>query len=160
MINTKLISIIVLVLFLSIGCEESPTSVDIATTDPNTLSNPNLGDGIGWGRIQDYFYNFEEGIEYTKAELLDLFHKDLEKAREGANQLVGHITELHIEAKNVIIEMVFQLGTQGVRNFKKMILALEEKDYFEAHVQMLDSRWSKQTPGRCVELSEIMKKCV
>jgi len=37
---------------------------------------------------------------------------------------------------------------------------LEEKDYFEAHVQMLDSRWAKQTPARCTELSEIMKQCM
>ena len=115
---------------------------------------------IGYGHLITENDNFEEGIEYKKSDLLDLFYKDLEKAREGANQLVGHIEELHIEAKNVIIEMVFQLGTQGTRNFKKLILALEEKDYFEAHVQMLDSRWSKQTPRRCVELSEIMKKCV
>ena len=115
---------------------------------------------IGYGHLITENDNFEEGIEYKKSDLLDLFHKDLEKAREGANQLVGHITELHIEAKNCIIEMVFQLGTQGTRNFKKMILALEEKDYFEAHVQMLDSRWAKQTPQRCIDLSEIMKKCV
>ena len=115
---------------------------------------------IGYGHLITENDNFEEGIEYTKAELLDLFHKDLEKAREGANQIVGHISELHIEAKNCIIEMVFQLGTQGTRNFKKLILALEEKDYFEAHVQMLDSRWAKQTPQRCIDLSEIMKKCV
>ena len=115
---------------------------------------------IGYGHLITENDNFEEDIEYTKADLLDLFHKDLEKAREGANQLVGHIAELHIEAKNVIIEMVYQLGTQGTRNFKKLISALEEKDYFEAHVQMLDSRWAKQTPQRCVELSEIMKKCV
>ena len=115
---------------------------------------------IGFGHLITENDNFEEGIEYKKSDLLDLFYKDLEKAREGANQLVGHIEELHIEAKNVIIEMVFQLGTQGTRNFKKLILALEEKDYFEAHVQMLDSRWSKQTPRRCAELSEIMKKCV
>mgnify|MGYP003141461774 FL=1 len=115
---------------------------------------------IGFGHLITENDNFEEGIEYKKSDLLDLFYKDLEKAREGANQLVGHITELHIEAKNVIIEMVFQLGTQGTRNFKKMILALEEKDYFEAHVQMLDSRWAKQTPARCTELSEIMKQCM
>ena len=125
-----------------------------------TIYKDSLGKAtIGYGHLITKDDNFEEDIEYKKADLLDLFYKDLEKAREGANQLVGHITELHIEAKNVIIEMVFQLGTQGVRNFKKMILALEEKDYFEAHVQMLDSRWAKQTPGRCVDLSEIMKKC-
>jgi len=114
---------------------------------------------IGYGHLITKDDNFEEDIEYTKAELLDLFYKDLDKAREGANQLVGHIKELHIEAKNCIIEMVFQLGTRGVRNFTKLLLALEENDYYEAHVQMLDSRWSKQTPRRCIELSEIMKKC-
>jgi len=115
---------------------------------------------IGYGHLVTKKDNFKEGIEYTKTELLNLFHKDLEKAREGANQLVGHIRELHIEAKNCIIEMVFQLGTRGVRKFKKLLLALEEKDYFEAHVQMLDSRWSKQTPKRCSELAEIMKICM
>ena len=46
---------------------------------------------IGYGHLITENDNFEEGIEYTKAELLNLFHKDLEKAREGANQLVGHI---------------------------------------------------------------------
>ena len=112
---------------------------------------------IGYGHLITEKDNFEEGIEYTKTELLNLFHKDLEKAREGANQLVGHMKELHIEAKNCIIEMVFQLGTQGVRNFKKLILALEEKHYFEAHVQMLDSRWAKQTPARATEMAEQMQ---
>jgi lysozyme len=55
--------------------------------------------------------------------------------------------------------MVYQLGTTGVMKFSKMLLALEEKNYFEAHVQMLDSRWYKQTPKRCGKLSEIMKDC-
>jgi lysozyme len=114
---------------------------------------------IGYGHLVTKDDHYEENVEYTKQELTDRFYKDLEKAREGADQLIGHITELHIEAKNVVIEMVFQLGTQGVRNFKKMILALEAKDYFEAHVQMLDSLWAKQTPQRCIDLSEIMKKC-
>ena len=54
---------------------------------------------IGYGHLITENDNFEEGIEYKKSDLLDLFHKDLETAREGANQLVGHISELHIEAK-------------------------------------------------------------
>jgi lysozyme len=114
---------------------------------------------IGYGHLITENDNFEEGIEYKKSDLLDLFHKDLEKAREGANQLVGHISELHTEAKNCIIEMVFQLGTQGVRNFKKMILALEEKDYQEASRQMLDSRWHTQTKTRCEALAKFMAQC-
>ena len=32
---------------------------------------------IGFGHLITENDNYEEGIEYTKAELLDLFHKDL-----------------------------------------------------------------------------------
>jgi len=56
---------------------------------------------IGYGHLITEKDNFEEGIEYTKSELLGIFYKDLEKAREGADQLVGHIKELHIEAKKL-----------------------------------------------------------
>ena len=47
----------------------------------------------------------------------------------------------------------------GVRKFSKMLLALEEKNYHEAHLQMLDSRWRKQTKTRCESLAKIMKEC-
>ena len=77
----------------------------------------------------------------------------------GANQLVGHIQELHIEAKNIVTEMVFQLGTQGVRNFKNMLDALENRDYQRASTEMLDSRWNAQTPNRCQNLAKIMSTC-
>ena len=79
--------------------------------------------------------------------------------RDRANTLVGHIKDLHPNAWECVVEMVYQLGTTGVMKFSKMLLALEEKNYFEAHVQMLDSRWYKQTPKRCGKLSEIMKDC-
>ena len=78
----------------------------------------------------------------------------------GADQLVGHIQELHIEAKNIVTEMVFQLGTQGVRNFKNMISALEDRDYSRASAEMLDSKWNAQTPNRCQNLAKIMATCV
>ena len=103
--------------------------------------------------------NFELGKEYSKNELLKLFEKDFAKAEMGADQLVGHIQELHIEAKNVITEMVYQLGTQGVRNFKKMISALEERDYQRAKSEMLNSRWHQQTTTRCESLAKIMGIC-
>ena len=77
----------------------------------------------------------------------------------GADQLVGHIPELHIEAKNIVTEMVFQLGTQGVRNFRNMISALEERNYSRASAEMLDSRWHAQTTNRCESLAQLMSQC-
>ena len=114
---------------------------------------------IGYGHLITEEDNFEEGKEYSKDELLKLFDKDFAKAGMGADQLVGHIQELHIEAKNIVTEMVFQLGTQGVSNFKNMISALEARDYQRASAEMLDSRWNAQTPNRCQSLAKIMSTC-
>ncbi len=114
---------------------------------------------IGYGHLITDEDNFELDKEYSKDELLKLFEKDFEKAQMGADQLVGHIQELHIEAKNVITEMVFQLGTMGVRKFKNMISALEARDYQRASAEMLDSRWHAQTTNRCESLSKIMSQC-
>ena len=114
---------------------------------------------IGYGHLITDEDNFELDKEYSKDELLKLFEKDFAKAEMGADQLVGHIQELHIEAKNIVTEMVFQLGTQGVRNFRNMISALEERNYSRASAEMLDSRWHAQTTNRCESLSKIMSQC-
>jgi len=114
---------------------------------------------IGYGHLVTDEDNFEEGKQYPKEILLALFEKDFEKAQNGADQLVGHITELHIEAKNIVTEMIFQLGTQGVRNFKNMLSALAERDYQRASLEMLDSRWHKQTKNRCESLAKLMSQC-
>ena len=114
---------------------------------------------IGHGHRITKKDGFKDGIQYPKDELLALFEKDFAKAEMGCDQLVGKIVELHQEAKNVIIEMVFQLGTQGVRNFKNMISALEDRDYQRASAEMLDSKWNAQTPNRCQSLAKIMATC-
>ena len=61
------------------------------------------------------------------------------------------------EVKNVVVEMCYQLGVSGFSKFKKTIDHLENKRYGKASVEMLDSRWAKQTPNRAIELSNIIK---
>ena len=55
--------------------------------------------------------------------------------------------------------MVFQLGKSGVSKFRNMWKALQQDppDYKEAAVQMLDSRWAKQTPNRANDMANLMK---
>ena len=114
---------------------------------------------IGWGHLITPDDHFKEGVEYSKEELEDVFQKDLKRAMDDADDLIK--TKIADKAREVIIEMVYQLGKTGVSKFKNMWSALQESppNYFEAHVQMLDSRWYKQTPNRCGELSETMKSC-
>ena len=61
------------------------------------------------------------------------------------------------KVKNTCINMAYQLGFRGFSAFRKTIAYLADKDYKSASVEMLDSKWAKQTPDRAKELSEIIK---
>ena len=56
--------------------------------------------------------------------------------------------DMNSARRAVIISMMYQMGHTGVMKFKKMISALENRDYGKAGDEMLDSRWAKQTPER------------
>ena len=114
---------------------------------------------VGFGHlcVEDHW---EDGKKYDKEYLEKILKEDLQYA---INQGEGMCQDLKIsdDAKFLIIEMIFQLGSAGVQKFRKMGDALKEDppNYFEAHVQMLDSRWAKQTPNRAGEMSEKMQSC-
>ena len=59
--------------------------------------------------------------------------------------------------KEVVIDMCYQLGLGGFSKFKKTISYLEKENYQAASVEMLDSKWAKQTPNRAIKLSNIVK---
>jgi lysozyme len=52
--------------------------------------------------------------------------------------------------------MIFQLGPGGVSKFKKTFDYVKMKKFKEASIEMLDSRWYKQTPNRAKHLSDLM----
>tara|TARA_Y100000593_G_C4195062_1_gene278876 strand:+ start:28 stop:474 length:447 start_codon:yes stop_codon:yes gene_type:complete len=62
-----------------------------------------------------------------------------------------------IKAREVMLNMAYQLGFSGFCKFKKTIALLEARDWERASEEMLDSKWAKQTPNRANELSEIIK---
>jgi len=59
--------------------------------------------------------------------------------------------------QEVVYNMCYQMGVSGFSKFKKTIQYLIDKDYENASREMLDSRWSRQTPNRSIELSNIVK---
>jgi len=113
---------------------------------------------IGYGHLCKSDEIWEEGKEYSKEHLGLIFKTDFNNALSHANSLTSEL-DLHQKAKEVIIEMIFQLGIGGVMKFKMMWKALKEKDYTEASEQMLDSLWAKQTPNRAQSLSDVMRNC-
>ena len=125
----------------------------------NTVYLDSLGKAtIGYGHLLTEDDDFEEGIQYDKSLLENLFDKDFNRSAYNAEQLLEGI-DICDTAREIIVEMVFQLGIGGVSKFKKMFEALRKKDYNEAAEQMLDSHWRVQTPKRCEELSDLMRSC-
>jgi len=61
--------------------------------------------------------------------------------------------------KDVMIEMCYQLGVNGVSKFKKTIEHLKNEEWELAADEMLDSKWAKQTPNRAKALSDRVR-CV
>ena len=86
--------------------------------------------------------------------LLDV---DLRKARLDATYLFGNIwLRLNDTRRDVLTEMVFQMGKTGVSKFVKMCQALVNQDYDTAAQEMMKSRWYEQSKGRCTYLAYLM----
>ena len=113
--------------------------------------------GVGHLCVEDFW---EDGKEYEEDFLMGILEKDLQSAIDQADDMCSNLT-ISDDAKIIIIEMIFQLGGNGVSKFRKMWQALQQDppDYAEASVQMLDSRWAKQTPNRANEMANHMKHC-
>lgn len=59
--------------------------------------------------------------------------------------------------KAILINMCFNLGLPRLMTFRKMLKALEDRNYELAAKEMLDSKWAKQVGNRAIELSEMMR---
>jgi lysozyme len=113
--------------------------------------------GVGHLCVESFW---EDDKEYEEKFLMEILQKDLQEAIRGARSLMEDhgCVDIDEQAEEILIEMVFQLGMTGVSKFKKMWKALAELNYIGASYEMLDSRWSKQTPNRAKAMAKTMKE--
>ena len=113
--------------------------------------------GVGHLCVEDFW---EDDKEYEEKFLMTILEHDLQTAIKGAKELMEEhgCADIDEQAEEILIEMVFQLGKNGVSKFKNMWKALAEKNYIGASYEMLDSRWAKQTPNRAKAMAKTMKE--
>ena len=105
---------------------------------------------IGVGR------NLEDvGLSYDESMLL--LDNDIKRVLKECWQAFPWFVELSEARQGVVASMVFNLGLEGFKKFKRMIAAIEKEDWTEAACQMIDSHWAAQVKGRAVELAVLMK---
>lgn len=112
---------------------------------------------IGVGRLIDK----RRGGGITREESRYLLRNDIYRLAADVRARFPWYHILDDVRQTVLLCMAFQLGVNGVANFKKMVTALMARDYSAAASEMLDSTWAKkQTPARAKRLAEIMRSGV
>ena len=93
----------------------------------------------------------------TKAFLQNLFENDFKNALKDYKK---HFNKFSFSKniKELIIEMIFQLGIQNVLTFKKTLGHFKNNNKFLASLEMIDSTWYKQTPLRVENLIKNLLK--
>lgn len=68
-----------------------------------------------------------------------LFRDDLIEAYDDAFVLVPDLHTHSLERQSVLVEMAFNLGRSGLKGFKKMLVAFQERKYDMASDEIVDS---------------------
>ena len=108
----------------------------------------------GWGTQLSKNHKEPEG-GYTKEYWEKRFDERFDIAHKGALELLG--TETDYRAIGIITEMMYQMGVDGVKKFKKTLKYIKNEQWELASVEMLDSKWAVQTNPRAVRLSKVIK---
>ncbi len=105
-----------------------------------------------------YGHNVLPGEEVrflSKREATELLRADIVKAKELAADLPVY-AGLDDTRKDVLVNMVFNMGLGGVKEFKKALKAMKEEKWGEARAEMLDSDWAGQVKDRAYRLADKM----
>ena len=89
----------------------------------------------------------------TDKECDAIFTVDLQETIESLTKAYPNLRLLTPARRDALLNMAFQMGTAGVMKFKKMLAALDDKDWQRAKGMALDSAWAKQTPKRAARVA-------
>lgn len=111
---------------------------------------------IGVGRLIDP----RKGGGITQDESRYMLRNDIARRVAECEQRFDWWDTLDPVRQQVIVCVAFQLGTDGVAKFSKMIEALRVRDYGAAGDEMENSSWHRQTPERCERMASVMRSGV
>lgn len=98
---------------------------------------------------------YDVGITEANARFLLSNDIDIvEKELLDAHPCIDRLDDVRIR---VVLDMAFNMGIPRLRKFKNMWAGIHDGDYVRAALEMIDSRWAKQTKSRAIRLSDAMK---
>lgn len=101
---------------------------------------------------------FGHNLEAKGISLNVAFMVLMEDLDEATTQAAPYLAALTPPRQAVVISMIFQLGLDGFKGFKKMLAAIYQGAWVVAAAEMLDSDWArKDSPDRAKQLAEMMR---
>lgn len=97
-----------------------------------------------------------EDVGISEQEALVLLDNDITRLLVDTN-LRPILDLLDDVRQEVILNMAFNIGVNGLLKFKNMLVALALKDYGRAADEMINSRWFNQVGSRAVRLVSAMR---
>ena len=114
--------------------------------------------GIGHLVIpSDKEYREDVGTRVSEERVRECFDKDVESVLRDCTLLYKDFDELPEEAKQIIANMMFNMGYTRLSKFKGMKRGVDTRDWNKAADEMVDSRWYKQVTNRANRLVERMR---
>ena len=104
----------------------------------------------------DEEYGLEVGTDVSEDRCIECFDTDIQIVLSDCDRLYPDFNELPEEVQLILGNMMFNLGRPRLSKFVKFRKAINNNDWQEAKIQMLDSKWAKQVPNRANRLSERM----
>lgn len=99
------------------------------------------------------------GTPVSKSRVNECFEEDTNSAVKECEKLFDDFPNLPEKIQLAIVNMMFNLGYPRLSGFKKMIKAVNNKDWEEAANQMVDSKWYNQVPNRAKRLVKEVRSC-
>lgn len=106
---------------------------------------------IGVGRNLD-----DVGI--TREEAIDLLGNDIDRVEAECQKQPWWPAVANDGVRSrAMLNMAFNVGLSRLSGFKRMLAAVQVKDWTRASKEMLDSKWASQVGQRAVRLAKMME---
>lgn len=106
-------------------------------------------------------YTFGHGLtSITEDESIMILKNRISSISAQLSLKLSYFSSLPDDAKEVLIEMAYQMGVNGLLQFKNTLKMVSQGDYIGASRNMMLSLWAKQTPKRALDLSRKMAYCL
>ena len=102
-------------------------------------------------------YDEPLGTEVSEERVTELFEDDIQTVIQDCKKVYDDWDKLPEEVKQIIANMMFNLGRPRYSKFRKHIQAVMDGNWKESANQMRDSRWHRQVTKRAERLCERME---